>query len=225
MGILIDSVSAARENLSNCNKVESFHSTAVGQHEAAVARARKNGFKTLPAREIELAAARCALSDASEAKSKAKELVEAAEKALAAAREARYQEREHEARVLLGVHASGEMVLKRDERGYRGEFAASRWEVSLLQLDELGRAVIKTYTRDGETFSYAEPRFGYEATVYGPEKDYRGKLTGATINWGTLGAVSCGDAADLIRVHSAALKLATWLNQQREAWDAQDLAD
>jgi hypothetical protein len=226
MGILIDTLSIARETMnSHESAARSVRAQIETTEKALAAATRKNSTNRMAGLTRDLENHKSVLASVEAAYKDAKARVVDAEKALEAAREPRFAAREQEIRDYLDIAPDGDVLLKARRSGGFGLYSRTDYEVMLLEIGADLMRVMKSYERDGETFSYPEERFGYHADVSAPHKDYRGNWEFSKVNWPSIGAQNATNAQDFIRVLTLGTTLADFLNVKCYTWDAEDLAD
>lgn len=154
---------------------------------------------------------------------KVKPSAEAATLALFKVREKRYQHREHVVRTAIDLPDN--MALRVNWNTWAER---TSWELLEVRLDHRGQWVMKQARNEqtGEAFSHPDYVFTHSVTVRGPERRlWQGDWQAATVNWGASGSIEIADAEALIKLHSLAVRLASFLERVKLQWADEDAAD
>lgn len=225
MGTLLENRDNQQQRLAQARRTVNELQEQIRVITAKLASAERNGYNTAPYHRDALDVMATRLHAAQSEEATAKQAVGLADDMLNEARRLRRIHREFDAVAMLGAPPD---LQQRVQWGEWSSLGGIHWVLQLLETDAEGQRVTETWKgRDGVKHTDFKARFGYEATVYGPRKDWRGSDWGedATVNWGTLGSISVANARDMIRLHTYAVELAAWIEAHRDAWFAEDMAD
>lgn len=230
MGILNDTAQHTHKTWALARVAQQEAQTACDARERRWRNAQRHGYRTAAVYAEEYERAQQAVDVALASERQARAAMEQAQAALRSVQDAR-----HAQRVAAITQRFGRPDLRfQITRQYDGITC----QINALVLDAQGAPVMKSGMWHGEPYEYPEERFGFDATVYGPRHGtvWRNaeaaqdaqtsiELTPATVNWGTLGAMTVADARQLHALHALAIVVADWLDQRGAAWLAEDQAD